>query len=92
MGYLPGGRPGASITTKLENSWSNFNLWAKANGKTVHLQGFTKTNFHYTTRATFPFVGCKFADTLVFLKWIEFVAGLNMGLCLLYTSDAADEL
>lgn len=73
--------PGESlaIAERLSRAWSHFSLWCEVTGKKpASIRSFSKEKLHFATGTSFPFVGCKGADTILLLKYLKFFSSLKI--------------
>lgn len=68
-----------SIPNRLDRAWSNFFLWMNANNTSVAgIRSFSKEKLHYPQETSFPYVGCKGADSIVLLRWLAWFSSLQL--------------
>lgn len=67
-----------SLDARLKRAWSNFYLWSCAEGVTTSgIRSFSKQKMHRNTESSFPYLGCKGSDTILFLRWLRWLTALH---------------
>jgi len=62
----------------LERAFGNLKLFCVANSLSIQsVRNFTVQNMH-SAKGAFPYLGCKGSDTIIILKWLQFLAGLYL--------------
>ena len=80
-GYYDSPGDSASVVERLGRAWSSFSLWCDTHSKSpASLRSFSKEKLHYATATSFPFVGCKGADTILLLKYLQWFTGLHLNI------------
>lgn len=73
--------PGVSkaFPQRMIRAWGAFQLWCAASKKfPASVRSFSMQKLHMVNMSSFPFLGCKGSDTIIFLKWLQFCGRLRM--------------
>ncbi|CAE7762055.1 unnamed protein product, partial [Symbiodinium necroappetens] len=65
-----------ALENRLKRAHSRLVLWASAEGRQLHLRGFTKEFMHLPRVDNFPWTNSKGSDTMVLLQWLYFELSL----------------
>jgi len=80
-GFFDDADDSVAIDNRLSRAWSHFSLWCDTHSVSpASMRGFTKEKLHYKTSNSFPWVGCKGADTILLLRWLRWFSSFQLGL------------
>lgn len=70
---------GIGLDARLVRAWSHFVLWCDAHSATPSgIRSFSRQKLHMQTQTSFPYVGCKGADSILLLRWLKWFTGLQL--------------
>ena len=79
LGYFPDcNGTGNSIEAMLDRAFASWKLYAVAHGMSINMRGFTRKSLHFPKNISFPMHGCKGSDTMLLLRWLEWLATLHL--------------
>ena len=71
-----------SVDARLGRAWAQFSLWCDTHSvRVTGIRAFTREKFHAATKTSFPWVGCKGADSIILLKWLKWCSAINLASC-----------
>lgn len=67
-----------AIQERLARAWMAFTLWCDTHSvSTSGVRSFSKEKLHMPTMGSFPWLGCKGSDSILLLRWLRFLGGLQ---------------
>lgn len=75
----PAGNDSVALPERLTRAWSSFTLWCDTHHVSPSgIRGFTKEKLHMPKLGTFPWCGGKGSDSILLLRWLRFLSGLQL--------------
>ena len=64
--------PSEDLGQRLASAWAHFRLWCETIGTSpATVRSFSREKLHFQTLSSFPYIGCKGSDTILFLRWLQ---------------------